>query len=65
VNHFGPRIAADLRKRRPKRQIDIDRSTAKDGDVRPSLEITALHVLALRQPKPGKALANEHERTLN
>jgi hypothetical protein len=28
--------------------------TAKGGDVRPSLEVTASHVLALRQPKSAK-----------
>ena len=28
--------------------------TSKSGDVRPSLEITAAHVLALRQPRPAK-----------
>jgi hypothetical protein len=39
--------------------------TGKSGDVRPCLEITALHVLALRQPKPAKAPANESERTYN
>jgi hypothetical protein len=31
--------------------------TTKVGDVRPSLEITAAHVLALRQPKPAKTPA--------
>lgn len=33
--------------------------TGKDGTARPSLEITAAHVLALRQPKQPKAPANE------
>jgi hypothetical protein len=38
--------------------------TAKDGSARPSLEITAGHVLALRQPKPAKtpAPARQYER---